>query len=82
MPPHALRRYRLVFDLIYNPLRTALLRDAARAGATTLNGMDMFLRQAAMQFQLWTGRPPDLTHASAFLEAEIERRSRALDPKD
>ncbi len=49
---------RLVFDLIYHPLETKLLRDARAAGIATLSGLDMFIRQAAMQFQLWTSRTP------------------------
>ncbi len=59
MPAEALGGYDLVFDLIYNPLETQLLADAARAGARSLNGLDMFVRQAAMQFELWVGHAPD-----------------------
>jgi shikimate dehydrogenase len=46
-----------VMDMVYNPERTALLRAAARRGARTVSGMDMFLRQAAESFGLWTGKP-------------------------
>ncbi len=45
----------LVFDTIYAPPQTRLLRDAAAAGAATVNGEAMFIRQAAAQFELWTG---------------------------
>ena len=45
----------LVFDAIYNPPRTKLLRDAAAAGAKTVGGIDMFVHQAAAQFTAWTG---------------------------
>lgn len=52
----------LVFDTIYNPPRTRLLRDAQAAGCVTASGLDMFVRQAAMQFEMWTGHaaPTDL----------------------
>jgi 3-dehydroquinate dehydratase / shikimate dehydrogenase len=67
LPPESLSDRRLVFDLIYNPLQTKLLRDAATTGIPALNGLDMFIRQAAVQFELWTSIKPDLTSARQFL---------------
>ncbi|MCX5662548.1 MAG: type I 3-dehydroquinate dehydratase [Planctomycetota bacterium] len=46
----------LVFDTIYNPVQTQLLRDAREAGCKTITGVEMFVRQAAAQFELWTGK--------------------------
>lgn len=46
---------KLVYDLIYNPLETQLLKDAKAAGCKTLGGMAMLIGQAAEQFRLWTG---------------------------
>lgn len=48
----------LVFDTVYNPATTRLLSEATAAGARTVGGVEMFLRQAAAQFEGWTGRPP------------------------
>jgi 3-dehydroquinate dehydratase/shikimate dehydrogenase len=45
----------LVFDMIYNPLETRLLRIAKASGKKTIAGLEMFLEQAAAQFELWTG---------------------------
>ena len=45
----------VVFDTVYNPLETRLLRDARQAGCVTVPGMEMFVRQAAIQFKQWTG---------------------------
>lgn len=45
----------LVFDTIYNPMKTKLLSQAEQAGAKTIGGVEMFLRQAVGQFQVWTG---------------------------
>ena len=47
----------LVFDTIYNPVETRLLREAKAAGCVTVSGVEMFVRQAAAQFELWTGQP-------------------------
>lgn len=45
----------IVFDLVYNPQMTLLLKTAIRAGAKTLNGLSMLVNQAAKSFELWTG---------------------------
>jgi 3-dehydroquinate dehydratase/shikimate dehydrogenase len=46
----------LAYELVYNPQLTPFLREAQAAGCETLNGLPMFLTQAAQQFQLWTGQ--------------------------
>lgn len=50
-----LRPGQCVFDIVYNPMETELLRRARRAGATAVEGVGMFVHQAALQFRLWTG---------------------------
>ena len=47
----------LVMDTVYNPVETPLLKQAEAAGAKTLDGMAMFVRQAGAQFTIWTGQP-------------------------
>lgn len=47
----------LVFDSVYNPLETRLLREARAAGCPTVDGLAMFVNQAVEQFELWTARP-------------------------
>ena len=58
---------KVVFDTIYTPLRTRLLDLAAAAGAKTISGLEMFINQAARQFQAWTGKeaPRDLMRSVA-----------------
>ncbi|XP_020680338.1 bifunctional 3-dehydroquinate dehydratase/shikimate dehydrogenase, chloroplastic isoform X1 [Dendrobium catenatum] len=53
----ALKSYALVFDAIYNPVVTRLLREAEELGVTIVTGMEMFIRQAMGQFELFTGLP-------------------------
>ncbi|OGJ87649.1 MAG: shikimate dehydrogenase [Candidatus Raymondbacteria bacterium RifOxyA12_full_50_37] len=45
-----------VFDMIYNPLVSRFLREAARAGARTMNGLPMLVYQGMASFTLWTGK--------------------------
>jgi shikimate dehydrogenase len=57
----------LVFDIVYNPVKTRLLKEAAAAGAGTIGGVDMLAWQGALAFELWTGReaPVGLMRAEA-----------------
>ncbi|MDF2857164.1 MAG: shikimate dehydrogenase [Neobacillus sp.] len=50
----------LVCDIIYNPLETKLLKEAKQKGASTQNGLDMFIYQGALAFEKWTGISPDV----------------------
>jgi shikimate 5-dehydrogenase len=50
---------RLVYDLVYNPPETRLLRDAAAAGCEVLGGLEMLVAQAQAQRAFWTGRPSE-----------------------
>jgi len=47
----------LVYDLVYNPLETALMRRARAAGAETIGGLEMLVAQACRQFEWWTSVP-------------------------
>jgi 3-dehydroquinate dehydratase/shikimate dehydrogenase len=46
-----------VFDLVYNPIETPLLRMARQKGLTAISGVEMFVLQGARQFEIWTGKP-------------------------
>ena len=50
----------VVMDIVYNPLETRFLKEAAAIGCQTINGVDMFVFQGAQQFELWTGRKAPL----------------------
>lgn len=54
--PHWLRESMLVFDTVYTPENTLLLKHARERGCMTASGLEMFVRQAAKQFELFTGQ--------------------------
>ncbi len=71
---------RLVYDLIYNPQETRLLRDAHAAGCETLGGLDMLVAQASMQFELWTGRRPEAGVMRAAADSRLRSFARPMAP--
>jgi 3-dehydroquinate dehydratase/shikimate dehydrogenase len=56
VPASMLHKGMVVFDAVYNPLETRLLREANAASCRTIPGLTWFIRQAAAQFELWTGK--------------------------
>ncbi|QQZ10794.1 shikimate dehydrogenase [Heyndrickxia vini] len=49
-----------VVDIIYNPFETMILKEAKQKGATTSNGLGMFIYQGAIAFEKWTGQTPNI----------------------
>jgi shikimate dehydrogenase len=60
-----------VMDIVYNPRDTQLLIDARTAGCRTIRGVEMFLHQAAAQFELWTNKPAPTDVMRAVLESRF-----------
>ncbi|MBE9536897.1 MAG: shikimate dehydrogenase [Proteobacteria bacterium] len=56
VPVELFRPGQAVFDVVYTPLQTKLLRDAASKGLKTVSGVEMFINQAALQFEQFTGK--------------------------
>ena len=69
---HWLSDSALVFDTVYNPEQTLLLKQARDRGCPTVSGVEMFIRQAALQFELFTGYEAPVEYM-----AETLRRSNA-----
>lgn len=61
---------KIVSDLIYNPLETAFLQAARKRGAKTTNGVGMFVNQAALSFEHWTGKRPDRKRMRRLVEQQ------------
>ncbi|MBA7702925.1 Shikimate dehydrogenase (NADP(+)) [subsurface metagenome] len=55
VPAQLLKPGLVVFDIVYNPIKTRLLREAEAAGAKTINGVDMLVWQGALSVEMWTG---------------------------
>lgn len=56
VPSALLHRDLAVMDIVYNPIKTKLLKDAEARGLKIVSGVDMFVNQAVLQFELWTGK--------------------------
>jgi shikimate dehydrogenase len=61
-----------VFDIVYKPIQTKLLRDAISAGARTINGLEMLLNQGACSFTLWTGKKAPLRAMRRAIDETLE----------
>lgn len=60
-----------VFDLVYRPLWTKLLKKARKDGARSIGGMEMLVRQGALAFEMWTGEAPPLEAMRAACEKAL-----------
>jgi shikimate dehydrogenase len=67
----SLKQTRAVYDMIYRPAETALLKAAKAAGCQTANGLGMLLHQGAKAFEIWTGKPVPLDVMRRALEQNI-----------
>jgi 3-dehydroquinate dehydratase / shikimate dehydrogenase len=64
----------LVFDMVYNPLETPLLKLAKERGIHTVSGLEMFVQQGARQFEIWTGKPAPEAEMLRVVELELRKR--------
>ena len=64
----------LVFDMVYNPLETPLLKLAKERGIPIVTGLEMFVQQGARQFEIWTGKPAPEAEMMRVVELELRRR--------
>ena len=62
---------RFVYDMIYRPAETALLREAKSLGYRCANGVGMLLHQGARALELWTGQPAPLAEMRRALEKNV-----------
>ncbi len=65
----------LVFDMVYNPLDTPLLKLAKDRGLPIVGGLEMFVQQGARQFEIWTGKPAPEAEMMRVVELALRKRS-------
>ena len=72
VPAELLKPDMYVFDVVYNPVKTRLLREAGEAGARTISGVDMLVWQGVLAFEKWTGQsaPVDIMRKEALKALE------------
>lgn len=72
VPKALLKKGATVLDMVYDPLETRLLREAAQQGCVVISGFEMLLAQAAAQFEVWTGAeaPVEAMRSAALLLAQ------------
>ena len=61
-----------VFDTVYNPLETQLLKDAKKVGAKTISGLAMFVWQGAVAFELWTGAKAPIQKMKEIVSKKLQ----------
>ncbi|HTW62665.1 MAG TPA: shikimate dehydrogenase, partial [Terracidiphilus sp.] len=65
---------RLVFDMVYTPIETPLLKLARARGLAVISGFEMFVQQGARQFEIWTGKPAPEADMMRVVELALRRR--------
>jgi shikimate 5-dehydrogenase len=71
VPVECLKKGMAVFDTVYNPWRTRLLREAEAAGATVIDGVAMFVNQAAAQFEMFSQQRAPLALMRKIVESQL-----------
>jgi len=66
-----IRPGQVVYDLVYNPPETQLLKQAKAKGAITQNGLEMLVYQGALAFELWTGQKPPIDIMQQALQSKL-----------
>jgi shikimate dehydrogenase len=74
VPKNLLRRELTVFDIVYNPLETRLLREAREVGCKTVSGDSMLVHQGAKAFEIWFGRKPDVGVMREAMLGELKKK--------
>lgn len=60
-----------VFDIVYNPMETQLLKDAKVVGCRCISGIDMFVNQGAIAFEWWTNKKPNVKLMSEVVKSSL-----------
>jgi 3-dehydroquinate dehydratase / shikimate dehydrogenase len=64
-----------VFDLVYTPAETKLIKMARAKNLQVIPGLEMFVQQGARQFEIWTGKPAPIAEMAYVVTKALERRA-------
>ncbi len=70
-------RTKYLFDMVYDPMETRLIKMAKERGAQIIPGMEMFVHQAARQFEIWTGKPAPWDDMLRVVTVALQERAAA-----
>ncbi|HZQ67908.1 MAG TPA: shikimate dehydrogenase [Terriglobales bacterium] len=73
---------KFVFDMVYEPAETRLLKMAKAQGAQVIPGIEMFVHQAARQFEIWTGKPAPWEEMLSVVTVAMNQRAARLKEKE
>ncbi len=72
VPKNLIQRDQIIYDIVYKPVKTKLIRYAEDAGATVVYGYEMLVEQAAKAFSLWTGSEPPKESMKRIVLQQLE----------
>ncbi len=72
---------KVVFDMVYDPVETHLLQVARGKGMSVIPGVEMFVQQAARQFEIWTGKPAPVGDMLRAVTMALQERAAAQKPR-
>ncbi len=64
-----------IFDMVYDPAETKLIQMGRARGAEIIPGIEMFVHQAARQFEIWTGKPAPWDEMLRVVMLELQERA-------
>ncbi len=76
VPSGLIRSDMLIYDIVYNPVETRLIREAKEKGAETISGLEMLAYQGAAAFELWTGLKAPIDIMLRELVKALERHEK------
>jgi shikimate dehydrogenase len=71
LPKKFLKKGMVVMDIVYEPLKTKLLKEADERRCVTIDGLEMLAYQGAGQLEIWTGKRPDINRIKEDLHRAL-----------
>lgn len=72
LPNYKFNHHQIIFDMVYNPVQTLLIKQAKKAGATCISGLDMFIGQGLRQIELWLNQSIDKLKLTDMIKIKLK----------